>query len=287
MPEMTHNQPNPLQKYFRQPKIYIPLPSRGQFYPPNSIQMPETGDFPVYPMTARDEIMMKTPDALVNGETTVQVIQSCMPNIKNAWDVPSIDLDTILLAIRIASYGENMEIDINVPVTGEERKYDLNLVTLLDSLSSETYTPTVDVDGLTVHLKPLTYRDFTETSLKTFEEQKIFNLLNNDTVGTEEKLLKFNQSFRKLTDLTILTLEKSIHCISGADFQVREPAHIREFVDNADKSVFKAIVDHVEKQKDKFSIKPLKISATPEEIAQGVPETYQVPLTFDSSVFFG
>lgn len=287
MPEIKPVKPNPLQKYFRQPKIYIPLPSRGQFYPPNSIEIPETGEFPVYPMTARDEIMMKTPDALVNGETTVQVIQSCMPNIKNAWDVPSIDLDTILLAIRIASYGENMEIDINVPVTGEERKYDLNLVSLLDNLSSETYTPTVTLNDLTIHIKPLTYRDFTETSLKTFEEQKIFNLLNNEKVGTEEKLLKFNQSFRKLTDLTILTLEKSIHRISGADFEVTEHDHIREFVDNADKSVFKNIIDHVEQQKNKFSIKPLQIQATPEEIELGVPETYEVPLTFDSSVFFG
>ena len=42
--------------------------------------------------------MMKTPDALVNGETTVEVIQSCMPNIKDAWKIPVIDLDVILIA---------------------------------------------------------------------------------------------------------------------------------------------------------------------------------------------
>lgn len=287
MQEIKPIQQNPLQKYFRQPKIYVPLPSKGKYYPPNSIEIPETGDFPVYPMTARDEIMMKTPDALVNGETTVQVIQSCMPNIKNAWDVPSIDLDTIMLAIRIASYGEKMEMDINIPVTGEEQKYDLNLVELLDSMSGIDYDQTVTIEDLQVNIKPLTYRDFTETSLKTFEEQKIFNLLNNEKVGTEEKLLKFNQSFRKLTDLTILTLEKSIQSITGDGFQVTDQKHIKEFVDNADKSVFKSIIDHIDQQKNKFSIKPLKITATPEQIEQGVPETFEVPLTFDSSVFFG
>lgn len=287
MPEIKPFQPNPLQKYFRQPKIYVRFPSKGRFYPSGSIDITETGDFPVYPMTARDEIMMKTPDALVNGETTVQVIQSCIPNIKNAWNVPNIDLDAIMLAIRIASYGEKMEIDINVPVTGEERKYDLNLVQLLDSLSGVEYENEVQIDGLCVHIKPLSYRDFTETSLKTFEEQKIFNILNNESVGTEEKLQKFNQSFRKLTDLTILTLEKSIQKITGDGFEVTDPAHIKEFVDNADKSVFKHIIDHIEKEKNKFSMKPLVINSTPEDIAQGVPETYEVPITFDSSVFFG
>lgn len=286
MPEIKPLTPNPLQKYFRQPKIYIQLPSQGKYYPVGSIDIPENGQFPVYPMTARDEIMMKTPDALVNGETTVSVIQSCMPNIKNAWDVPNIDLDVILVAIRIASYGETMEVGINVPVTNEERTYDLNLVQMMDTMTSMQYENSVTIDDLTVHIKPLTYRDFTETSMKTYEEQKIFNILNNDDISTEEKLAKFNTSFRKLTDLTIITLEKSVQRISGDGFEVTDPLHIREFVDNADKSVFKKIIDHIEEQKDKFSIKPIKITATPEEVELGVPETYEVPFSFDPSIFF-
>lgn len=286
MPEIKPLTPNPLQKYFRQPKIYIQLPSQGKYYPVGSIDIPENGQFPVYPMTARDEIMMKTPDALVNGETTVSVIQSCMPNIKNAWDVPNIDLDVILVAIRIASYGETMEVGINVPVTKEERTYDLNLVQMMDTMTSMQYENSVIIDDLTVHIKPLTYRDFTQTSMKTYEEQKIFNILNNDDISTEEKLAKFNTSFRKLTDLTIVTLEKSVQRISGDGFEVTDPMHIREFVDNADKSVFKKIIDHIEEQKDKFSIKPIKITATPEEVELGVPETYEVPFSFDPSVFF-
>lgn len=286
MPEIKPLTPNPLQKYFRQPKIYIQLPSQGKYYPVGSIDIPENGQFPVYPMTARDEIMMKTPDALVNGETTVSVIQSCMPNIKNAWDVPNIDLDVILIAIRIASYGETMEVGINVPVTKEERTYDLNLVQMMDTMTSVQYDNSVIIDDLTVHIKPLTYRDFTETSMKTYEEQKIFNILNNDDISTEEKLAKFNTSFRKLTDLTIVTLEKSVQRISGDGFEVTDPMHIREFVDNADKSVFKHIIDHIEAQKDKFSIKPIKITASPEEVELGVPETYEVPFSFDPSVFF-
>lgn len=80
---MENKNTNPLQKYFRQPKIYLSLPSNGKYYPAGSLEISETGEYPVFPMTARDEIMIKTPDALLNGEATVAVIKSCIPLLKN------------------------------------------------------------------------------------------------------------------------------------------------------------------------------------------------------------
>lgn len=73
---------NPLLGYMRQPKIYIRLPSNGLFWEEGSIDIPENNEFPVYSMTAKDELTFKTPDALMNGQAIVDVIQSCMPNIK-------------------------------------------------------------------------------------------------------------------------------------------------------------------------------------------------------------
>ena len=108
LPKTGQSNANPLTSYMRQPKIYISLPSQGNFWPEHSIDMPENNELPVYSMTARDELLFKTPDALMNGQSIVDVIQSCVPNIKNAWVTPSIDLDTILIAIRIATYGEDM-----------------------------------------------------------------------------------------------------------------------------------------------------------------------------------
>jgi len=68
------NQSNPLQKYFRQPKIYIRLPSNGKYWNPNDIELTESGELPVYAMTAKDELSFKTPDSLINGQSTVNVI---------------------------------------------------------------------------------------------------------------------------------------------------------------------------------------------------------------------
>lgn len=286
MQDFQSGTPNPLKKYFRQPKISLSLPSRGAFYPNGSLEVSETGQYPVFSMTARDEIAMKTPDSLVNGQSTVDVIQSCIPNIKNAWDIPTIDLDIILIGIRIATYGESMDVNIKTPVTGEEKTYNLNLTGILNELTSVQYNNKINLSNMTIYIQPLSYRDFTKTSLKTFEEQKIFKVLNNDKLTEEEKLVKFNESFKKLTDITITTLEKSIMRIDVDGNIVTDQNHIKEFIDNADKDFFRTVLNHIEHEKKKFAIKPLTIKSTLEDIEKGVPETFEVPVTFDQSNFF-
>ena len=76
---------NPLKQYFRRPSVYMKLPSNGQGYPEGSLEMPENGELPVYPMTAIDEITARTPDALFNGTAVAELITSCVPNIKDPW----------------------------------------------------------------------------------------------------------------------------------------------------------------------------------------------------------
>ena len=51
---MTENA-NPLNKYFRQPAIYVSLPSKTD-YPTEVVTKSETGEIGIMPMTAKDEI---------------------------------------------------------------------------------------------------------------------------------------------------------------------------------------------------------------------------------------
>jgi hypothetical protein len=278
--------PNPLKKYFRQPKVYITIPSQGRFYPPGTIDYPENGELPVYAMTAKDELIMKTPDALLNGQATVDIVQSCVPNIKDAWQMPSIDLDAILVAIRIATYGEQLEITSRVPKLGDERTYSVDLRKILNKLVTVQYNDTVKLQDMVVKLRPLTYREFSSTSIKTFEEQRIFRLVNDDTVPDEEKLVKFNESFKKLTNITIDTLNYCIDKIIIDDNEVSNKTHIKEFVDNADKNFFSFITEHLTEEKKKFQIEPMRVISTEEDIERGAPAEFEVPITFDQSNFF-
>jgi hypothetical protein len=237
-------------------------------------------------MTAKDEMIIKTPDALLNGQATVDIIQSCIPNIKDAWKMPSLDVDAALVAIRIATYGDVMTISTKTPVTGEEKDFDVDLKTILQSLINASYQNILEFNGLRIVLKPLSYSDFTKVNLKTFEEQRIFEIVNNQELTEEQKLAAFQTSFKHLTELTVDTLKLSISQIIVEDQTVDDVNYISEFIDNADKQTFEAIKSHLEQQKNNFEIKPLIADATDEEIAAGVPETYEIPITFDQSNFF-
>lgn len=277
---------NPLKKYFRQPKVYVTLPSRGKFYPEGVLTPTETNEFPVFAMTAKDELVIKTPDALLNGQATVDVIKSCIPNITNPWFMPSVDLDACLVAIRIATYGEKLDITTKVPVLGEERQFSVDLRQILNKLVTPEYDNILKLGDINVELRPLSYKEFTDSNLKTFEEQRIFSLVNNDNMDDSEKLNRFSISFKKLTDLTVNMLSKSIAKLSIGDTVVTSQAHIEEFIDNVDKEFFKGITDHLEEQRKKFAIEPIKVRSNKEDVAAGVPEEWEVPITFDQSNFF-
>ena len=279
---------NPLASFMRQPKIYINLPSNGAFWPEGSLSVSETNDYAVYSMTARDELLLKTPDALMNGQGVVDVIQNCIPNIKNAWHTPSIDLDIILIAIRLATYGEKMTTPL---AFGEdiEMEYTVDLRSVSDMLVSQiTWESAVPVsDELTVFVKPLSYKDITKAALQTFETQKIMQLANNDKMSEDEKIKLFRESFKKLNDATVGALSDSIYRIDTSKGSTDNKEFIKEFIDNVDKDVFNLIQNHLDRLKEQNSIKPIIVPVTDGMRAQGITgDTVEIPLTFDASTFF-
>jgi hypothetical protein len=283
---MTENT-NPLNKYFRQPAIYVSLPS-GTDYPPHVVAPTQTGELGVMPMTAKDEIRFKTPDALMNGQGVVEVIQSCVPDIKDAWQIKSYDLDTILVAIRIATYGETMEINFNVPGANENVSHTVNLPGILDGLRSTKVDGHITLkDGLKITVRPLTYKDMTSTSLHTFQQQKMYTAIQDSQLSDEEKAKRFNDAFKTLTDLNASILLKNIEMVTMTDgTEITDPAHIKEFIENANAVVVKEIEDKLIQLRGQGAVKPLKLKATEEQIKKGAPATYEVPVTFDTSNFF-
>jgi hypothetical protein len=281
-------QANPLAAFMRQPKIYISLPSDGEFYPPGSLIPTETGQYPVYSMTAKDELLLNVPDALMNGQAIVDVIQNCMPDIKNAWHVPNIDLDMILLAMRLATYGELMVTPVKVN-DDVEFDYQVDLRIVMDALISQiSWDPIVPVnDEMTVYVRPLNYRQMTKTALQTFETQKIIQAVNDEKMSEDDRLQVFKDSFKKLSDVTVGMVADSIYRIDTAMGSTDNPAFIREFIDNADKDVFNVIQKHIERYKEQNTIKPIVVDVTEDMRARGVTgETIEIPLTFDPSTFF-
>ena len=277
---------NPLKKYYRQPKQFVRLPSGYKFYPEGSIQVPESGDVAVYPMTAKDEMLLKTPDALLNGEATVTVIQSCIPSIKNAWAMPSIDCDAALMTIRMATYGTSMTMPIKVPGTSIEKELVLDLQESLNSILSAQYNDKFFYQNMEVKTKPLTYKEFTESAIQTFEQQRIQKIVDDTKMNDEEKVKAFQATFKKLTELSVGMVANTIASITVDGETVTDIKQITEFLDNTDKQFFSSIMEHLEKNREAFQLKPQKITSTEEEVKNGAPAEYTIPVAFDSANFF-
>lgn len=273
---------NPLSAFFRQPKIYVSLPSKGEFYPEGALNKTSNNEYPVYAMTARDELLFKTPDALMNGIATKEVINSCMPNILDPWKIPSLDVDAVLSAIRIATYGEEMEVTVRCPSCENVNDAIVDLRTVLDRLNQIKFETKIEIGNqMIVYLRPMTYEEITKTALKAFEHQRIFQVVNDDSISEQEKLKIFQESFIKLTDLTIDTAVNCITRIESAAGTTDNPDYIKEFLQKTDKSVFDQINTAVSKTRETGNLSSFHSKC------QKCEHEWDVELTMDQSDFFG
>ena len=272
---------NPLQQFFRRPAIYVQLPSEGQFWPPGSLDLPPNKELPVFPMTAIDEITYRTPDGLFNGAATVSVLQSCVPNIKNAWHTPLLDLNTLLIGMRIATSGHNLDIDSNCPECKEENSFQLDLRQVMQQQTTPNYSESLQHNDLEIYFRPISYQNQNKISIEQFNQQRVLNSLADSTEDEEVKTQQLNQALKSITEVTIEAMKYSINGIKTPSAFVSEPEFIEEFLKNCDRSLFNQIRDHVVKLREQSDLKPLKMTC------QHCQHSYEQDLTMDSSSFFG
>lgn len=253
---------NPLRQYFRQPAIFLRLPSQGKHWPPGSLTLPANGEMPIYPMTAVDEITTRTPDALFNGSAVVRIIESCVPGIHNAWSMPSMDLDALLVSVRIATYGHTMDISTKCPNCGHEADYALDLRHVLEGLQVPDFDTPLDVKGLQVYFAPMTYQQMNENSQLQFEDQKLMQVMQDSDMNEEEKIKRLSDSFLRITDLSVRSLAQSIGAIRTPQAVVTEIEHIKEFLENCERDIFTQIRDRAIELRKTGELKPLKIKCT-------------------------
>lgn len=277
---------NPLSGLMRQPKIYIKLPSKGNYWPEGSLKVSANEEYAVYSMTAKDELILKTPDALLNGQAVVDVVQSCIPSVLNAWELPQTDVDALLIAIRIATYGEVMETTITEK--GCEATYGVDLRNILDNLINNLeWDERVEIgDNLVVYVRPLNYRQLAKSAQESFETQRIINLVNDEKLAEDRKIELFKESFSKLSQLTLDSVADSIYRVDTSVGTVTDSKFIKEFVEQCDRSMFNQIKSHIDRMRERNAIKPMRVKATEEMVLAGSAEEIEVPILFDPTTFF-
>jgi hypothetical protein len=279
---MENQRQNPLSGYFRQAAIYVKLPSSGKWWDDNALELPVTGEIPVFPMTTKDEVVLRTPDALLNGQGIVEVIQSCCPNIKDAWKMPSVDVDAVLIAIRIATYGNNMSFDSKCSHCGEENTHDVDLGQPLSSITCPDYRNTIEYKDLKIKLQPQHYFGVNRANLVSFEEQKLSNILANSELDPEVKSQKLTVSMQRLVELGLLAVADSTEYIETADGdRITDKEFIKEFYEKAESAIVKQIQDKLTDFATESKIKPMNLACN------DCGKPYKMELTFDYANFFG
>ena len=276
---------NPLQGYLRSPKLYVLLPSGGKFS--NIESMSDVSqEIPIYPLTSMDETLLRNPDALLNGESMTKVITSCT-GIKNAYELTANDVDVILLAIRYATYGNDLEITTSCPKCSVTVEKTVAIEPLLETISvlEDQYEVTLD-NNLRCFLKPYTLRDSQKAALSAFKETSELNTLINAEADEMSKLITFNKSFQAMADLNIEILSNAVMKViipekdDEEEIVVTNNKHIEEWVRGISKQQADVIIDELN------VINELGIQREVEAVCDECSHTFNTKIEFNPSNFF-
>jgi bacterioferritin-associated ferredoxin len=256
------------------------LPSGGAGYPEGALDLPDNGELPIYPMTAIDEITARTPDALFNGTAVVELIRSCVPNIKDPWAVTNVDLDALLVAIKAASSpsGE-MDVESQCPKCEDVSTFKINLAGVLNGLSSPNFDAELDIGDLSVKFRPLSFKEVNEASIEQFELQRLFTQLDRIT-DEEQKSKQMQEALARITSLTMTLLSKSIVHITTPTTLVTEHDFILDFLQHCDRNIYIQIRDFSSKIREESEIKPMQFTCA------SCSHQYEQSITLNATDFF-
>ena len=252
--------PSPLTKYQRQPKNYIDLPSQGRWYAPGSLEKHK--ELEVYSMTASDEIATKTPDALLSGNATASIIKNCVPAIKDPWQIPMVDIYTILSAIRMASYGDTISVNNTCSECGAENKYEVGLQNMITHFGQQTFVDSFEVDNFKINLRPLNYKTFNEINKENFKLQRTISQTIPTITDQDTQAEETQKIFDALAQLKMQSVMFSISSIIVDGEEENNPQAIQDFMKNAEKHFYTKAEDLLVKNNENFGVPPTAISCS-------------------------
>jgi hypothetical protein len=173
-----------------------------------------------------------------------------------------------------------MEVGSTCPHCDAKNDYEIDLNAWLQVFNNFTFKDIIEVPPLTVYIRPYNYRESTKTSIKTLEQQKIFNIVNDEKLSDEEKMEHFGKSFVKLTELTVDIIADCITKIETPDGATSDKVQIKDFINNTSKDVFEIISGHLQLMKNEIELKAKDVKCGECE------KEYNLPITMDQANFF-
>ena len=236
-----------LSKFYRTPKINVRLPSRSNFYSVDQVKL------------SMDELSLKNPDSLLNGDCLVNIIKSCVPEIKDPRKLLAPDIEIILLGIFFASFGPDLDFKAVCPECKTENNYQVSIRYLIDTSEAIEYPASVesvidDNTTLVTYVQPYTFETNTRHQLAAFEQNKMMQVMTDEETDSQEKLKVFGQCFDKMVNLKF---ENIAGCIQRIDIKekinneiliksINSLEEIKYFIANADNNLIQPILNKID-----------------------------------------
>jgi hypothetical protein len=247
--EPSVQQNNPLKQYFRQIKMYLRIPSGTNYYKPGVIEFTDKGEIGILPMTGKDELALKNPDALLNGEALIEVLTSCVPAVKQPRILLTNDIDALITAIRYATYNDSLETTLICPKCTHENTFKLNLQYALDNMSELESEYVVNLDsGLSVFVRPYAFPELLKALHSQFERTKLSRAIENETLTDIQRSEIFTKSFKEvaITKFDLMTAGIAKIIDEANNINVTDIKYIKDFLQNIDKKSVDKISDLID-----------------------------------------
>jgi hypothetical protein len=250
---------NPLLENLRLPGETVRLPSGGMFYKNGELASHvNNGEIHVYPMNTYEEILMKSPDKLLNGDAVQEVFTRCIPDILKPLDLFARDVDYLILVLRRVTYGNT----VDIPYTHN-----------CDSIS---HTYVVDISPFIQQAKIIDPTTLSTNYQLTLPNQQVVEIIPV-RFGQTIKMLQ-EGSVQRIQDLTDDDIKNQFYdslvsVISAVD-GCTDPKMIREWIEQISAGWSRQIQTAMERNSN----------WGPETVSTVICKTCQKPLELDLSL---
>lgn len=239
-----------LSKYYRLPGLHVSLPTAGAYIPEDSIEFSDEveKELAILPMTGADEMMLKNPDALMAGNAVEMLFGSCVPGIKRPDMISGPDMDVLLLAIRVATYGKKMDVETDCPNCDEQLAFDCHLPSLLTSMKKVEPNAHVRLnDEIVAFLRPYTIRDISKLGRTMYDKEREMQGIEASNSSDEQKNVLRKALIKSMTSYRTQMIADTVIKVVVPEGEVTDRAEINGWMANTAAPWLKAIEDkHIE-----------------------------------------
>jgi len=262
--------------------VSIALPTMGYFYPKGSgiiAEDADPADLEVKPLGIMAELVAKDPFVLASGRGVPKILRNICPSILKPEEMCEVDIQAIMIACRLASYGSHMELThvcenpnteevdgddgkkVKVAVCNHKNKLDIDL-----NHHIQRYAPLEDMESLLlilpeirgqqVHMKPLCYKSALTILKNSVSMNRVYESIEKESITKlieDESMMDAYERMIENTSETrfVLTLGSIFYVANAKGEKVFDESFIAEWLE----MVPPTIVDHMQRKAKAYNEK--------------------------------